>query len=270
MNRFEHRVLLTDVCTRDHAQATDEARAEVAQDVAIEVLEQKDVELRRVLHQLHAAGIDDDLFIFDVGESFFLSNLAGAANVHPIGQLHDVGFVHHGDLLPASIARVLKSPVGDSPGRGLGRDLEARHDAFGDFVFDAAVEPLGVLPNHDEIDVLVPRLDAGQVANRTDGSVEVEPLAKLDIDGGEALAHRRRTRPLEREPVFTNRVERPLGQHLTERLERGHAGMMLDPSERGLGRLKDPGCRCRYFRADSVARDENDLVRCHVLLPAQE
>ena len=48
------------------------------------------------------------------------------------------------------------------------------------------------------------------------------------------------------------------------------AGVVLDPFQRRSGRCQNPS-RCRGdFRADAVTRDENDLMRCHVLLPAQE
>ena len=59
--------LLADVGARGHAQAADEAGAEVGDDVAVEVLEQQDVEARGVEHELHAGVVDDHLVVGDLG-----------------------------------------------------------------------------------------------------------------------------------------------------------------------------------------------------------
>ena len=50
----------------DHAEAADQPRAEVRQDVAVEVRHQQHVELLGRHHQVHAGGVDDALVVLDV------------------------------------------------------------------------------------------------------------------------------------------------------------------------------------------------------------
>ncbi len=215
MNRLEHRVVIADVRAWNHTEPADEPCAKVAQHVAIEILEKKHVELRRVLHELHTTRIDDHFFILDVTESFIVVNLPCAPNEHAVGQLHDVGFVHHGDFLPAAVASVLKRPSRDTLRRRLGRHLEAGHDALGNLVFDSAVETFRVLTDDHEVDPLVPCSDARKVPNRTHGRVEVEPLAQLHVDRGETLPDGRRARSFERNPSVSNCIESRLWKHLS-------------------------------------------------------
>ena len=114
MHRFEHRVVLADVRPGNDAEAPDETRTEVAQHVAVQVLEQENVELCRVLHEAHATRVDDDLVVVDVGEALPLVHLARASNEHAVGHLHDVGLVHDGHLLATAVARIAKRPSRDS------------------------------------------------------------------------------------------------------------------------------------------------------------
>ena len=51
-----------------------------------------------------------------------------------------------------------------------------------DFVFDAAVEALGVLADDDHVDVVVARFDARHGADGADGGVEVRASCGADVD----------------------------------------------------------------------------------------
>ena len=106
------------------AQAADQAGAEVADQVAVEVLHQQHVEAGRVLHQLHAAGVDDQLLVLDV-RVLVLVDAAGAAEEQAVGHLHDVGLVEDGDLLPVAARGVAEGEAGDARAGRLGGDLEA-------------------------------------------------------------------------------------------------------------------------------------------------
>jgi hypothetical protein len=77
-------------------------------------------------------------------------------------------------------------------------------------VLDAAVEPFGVLADHDEIHVVVARPDARQRADRADRGVEVKILAQADVDRAKATPDRGGQRALEREADLRQRVERVL------------------------------------------------------------
>ena len=76
--------------------------------------------------------------------------------------------------------------------------------------------------------------------------------------------------PLRARPCLSYGVEGRFREHLPQGLKRRDAGVLLGPLERRLGRFEHTKCGSRYFRADSIARDENDLMRCHFMLPAQE
>ncbi len=59
MNGLEHSVVVADIRTRSDAQATYQAGAQVARNVAIQVREHDDVELAGIGNQVHAKRVDD-------------------------------------------------------------------------------------------------------------------------------------------------------------------------------------------------------------------
>ena len=60
---LEDRDVLADVGAGGEAEAADEAGAEVRDDVAVEVLEEQDVEAGGVEDELHAGVVHDDLVV---------------------------------------------------------------------------------------------------------------------------------------------------------------------------------------------------------------
>lgn len=72
--------------------------------------------------------------------------------------------------------------------REIGPYLEALDDAGHDLVLEPRVLPLGVLPDDDDVDVLVPGGEAGEVGAVDERGVEVELLAKLHVEGGDPAA----------------------------------------------------------------------------------
>ena len=159
MHCLKHCTLLTDVGARRDAQAADEARAEVAHDVAVQVLCEHHIKARWVLHHAHACGVDDHLVVADVW-IVRVMHFTRTANEQTVRQLHDVCFVKHRDALATAFARIAKRIVRDIARRTLSRDLDACHHALRDFVFDARVQTFGVLANDHEVDILVSRLHA--------------------------------------------------------------------------------------------------------------
>ena len=99
-------ISVAEVGAGHHAEPADEAGAQVRHDVAIQVRQQQDVELRRVHHQLHAGGVDDAVVARDVG--ILLGDLPHASQEQAVAHLHDVGLVDGGDALAAVRARVLE------------------------------------------------------------------------------------------------------------------------------------------------------------------
>ena len=60
-------IVVADVGARGDAEAADEARAEVGQDVAVEVGQHEHVVELGLLHELHAHVVDDAVLELDVG-----------------------------------------------------------------------------------------------------------------------------------------------------------------------------------------------------------
>src|SRR2546422_980320 len=67
VHRLEDGVARAQVGARHEAEPAHQARAQVGDDVAVEVLEQEHVELLRAEHELHAGVVDDQLPVMDAG-----------------------------------------------------------------------------------------------------------------------------------------------------------------------------------------------------------
>ena len=92
--------------------------AQVGEDVAVEVLEQQHVELRRVLHELHAAVVDDDLAVAD--PRMIARHAPRALEEEPVRELQDVRLVDGADLA-APFALGEREGVARDPQRGAPR-----------------------------------------------------------------------------------------------------------------------------------------------------
>ena len=102
-----------------------------------------------------------------------------------------------------------------------------------------------------------------QIAHRPHGRVEVQPLAQLHVDRGEALADRRRARPLERHAVVLDRVERLLRQDVAPAASAARPAWRSTHSSGAPGRGEDPLDRRRHLGADAVARDAHHRMCSH-------
>jgi hypothetical protein len=186
----------------------------------------------------------------------------GAADEHPVGELHDVGLVEDRDLRPPPLSGVAGGPPGD-PGTGaLGGHLGAGDDAGSDLGFDAGVESLRVLPDDHEVHSAEAGGHPLQVADGPDG-VEVEALAEAHVDGDEPLSDGRGAWPLERHPVLADGIQRLLRQHVLPVLEGAESGPTLHPGDRRVGRLQDPPDSLGDFRSDPIPRDDHHLMLIH-------
>ena len=189
-----------------------------------------------------------------------LRDVAAAVEEQPVRELHDVRLVDRGHALAGEAAGVVEGEARD-PGRGLlGDDLQALDDARHDLVLEAGVEILGVLADDDQIDVLEAARHAGEVAHRAQVGVEVERLAQPDVDAGEALADRRRHRPLQRHLVRPDRVEQRHRQRLSVLLEGDDAGVLPVPVDVETGGREDTDDGGGDLGTDAVAGNQRDGV----------
>ena len=177
MDRLEDRGLGADVGARRDAEPADQAGAQVADDVAVQVRQHQHVVQLGLLDELHAHVVDDAILELDAA-LVVRGDGPAALEEQPVGQLHDVGLVDGRHLVPAVGDRVLEGVSGDPLGRGAGDDLDALGGVGADHVLDAGVQVLGVLADDDQVDVLVARLDASHRLGRSQVGVQPEGLAK--------------------------------------------------------------------------------------------
>src|SRR4029079_4912412 len=95
-------------------QPADEARAQVADDVAVQVREDQDVVQVRLLDQLHAHVVDDPVLELDPAR-VRLGDGPAALEEQPVRQLHDVGLVDRRDLAAAVGDGVVEGEAGGTP-----------------------------------------------------------------------------------------------------------------------------------------------------------
>ena len=100
VHRFEDRGLLADIGAGRHAEAADQARHLVGQNIAEEIGGHDHIELPRVHHELHGAGIDDTIVHRDPA-FIFLGDVAANFEENAGQRLQHVGLVNDGDLLAA-------------------------------------------------------------------------------------------------------------------------------------------------------------------------
>ena len=189
--------------------------------------------------------------------------------------------MHGRHLAPAVRARVIEGELDDATrsldGDGLERDArvavrEPRAVALDPLdqllglrgallVLDPRVEVLGVLAHDDEVDVLKARAHSGVGLARPHLPEQVERFAEAHVDRAEADPYRSRDRPLERDPVAPDRLERLLRQRVAAKtLHDRLAGALDIPVERDSGGLEHAARRLGQFRPGSVAWNESHAV----------
>ena len=86
MDGFEHRALLADVRSGNEAESTNQACAQIGNNIAVKVLAQQNVELLRPHHELHRRVVDNHVGRFNV--RVFLRRGAEAFQEKSIERLH--------------------------------------------------------------------------------------------------------------------------------------------------------------------------------------
>ena len=139
-----------------------------------------DVELPRVEHQLHGAGVHDSLVDFQLAR-VRLAYLERGLPKDAGQSLEDVCLVHHGDLAPLVPDGVVEGEFGDPA--AFGARVDARGDrhrlrviADSEVVLPGDVQPFQVLTHQHDVDVLV--ASAGDKrARRPQVGIEAELFA---------------------------------------------------------------------------------------------
>ena len=121
-------------------------------------------------------------------------------------------------------------------------------------VLDAGVQVLRVLAHDDDVDAVVAGADARVRLARAHARVELELVAERDVDRAEAGADRGRDRPLERDAVALDRLERLVGKRRAGLLHHVDPGLADVPVELDARRLEDAARRPRSARGLSRRR----------------
>src|SRR3984957_16350707 len=190
VDRLEDRALGTQIRARYQAQAAHECRAQVADDVAIQIFSQQGVVLVWVHDQLHAGVVDDVLTIGDLWKAF--RHLARTAQEEPVGHLHDVCLVDRVNPVALELARVFKGKLRNAGRSLLGDDLQRLHHSRNHFMLQPDILAFRVLAHDDQIDPWIAHIHTRQVLDRTEVREEFKLLAQVHIDGGETSGNRRR------------------------------------------------------------------------------
>ena len=123
------------------------------------------------------------------------------------------------------------------------------------------VHALGVLADHDEVDLLVHARHARVQAARPDVRVQVEALAELEVRAPQAARDGRLDRPLQRHAARADRRRGSGRQRSAGPREGGAAHRLAVPLDRDAGGLDRAAGGLDHLGADPVARDQGDAVR---------
>lgn len=132
-------------------------------------------------------------------------------------------------------------------------DLKAFNNAGNDLMFEACVFTFSVLPNNDDINVIMARGQARDIETINKRRIEIEFLTKLNIERTNATTHGRNESTFETDFVFANGIDDLAwdGFHVAVDVE-------LLKEDRGVHGLHDLLHRAGDKWPDSVARDESD------------
>jgi len=173
--------LTAHVAAGNDARSANKTRSNVRQDTSVQVGGDQNIELLWAGDALHASVVDNHVVGFDCG--VILSYLLHGVPEETIRQLHDIGLVDTGYLLAV---------VGKGKGKGKlsntlrlcpGDDLQRLDHAGYGLMLKTGVLSLGVLTDDAEVDILVARLEAGNVLDQHDRCVDIELLTQSDVEG---------------------------------------------------------------------------------------
>ena len=170
---------------------------------------------------------------------------------------HDAPGAGHRDRLDRE-PRVLTQLPPREP-EELGAQLERLRRSLPEL--DALVQVLGVLADHDQVDVGVARGQPGERSGRSDRGEEVERLTELDVHAPEPRADRRGDRTLDRDARASDLLEDAFGEGGSLTLQDLGAGVLDDPLDLDTGRVEHATGRVRDLGPDAVAGDERHEVR---------
>ncbi len=197
-----------------------------------------------------------------------------------VRELHDVRLRDAGDLAPAVRPRVVEGEANDAlrrrGGDRLHRDARLERDLLRlkrvhrlddvrcvlapGLVLDPRVQILGVLANDDDVDAVVAGAHAGIRLAGAHARVQLEIVAQCDIHGAKAGTDRCRDRPLQRDAVALDRLERRVGKGRPRLVHDVDPGLLEIPVEVHARRFENASRRLGQLGARPVPGDQRDAV----------
>ena len=244
-------------------ESAHQAGRQIGNDVAVEVRHHQQVEGLRAHHQLHAGVVHDQFVVLNIRK--MRRHFAAALQKQAVAQLHDVGLVNGGHFLAALAARILEAARAIRMDAFCVMILRLSTTPGHHFVLQARVQVLGVLAKDRKVErqVVKSRLQTGQHPHRPEIRIQAQLLAQRDIDALVSAADRRGGRALQSDARDFERREDVVGNQLPVFGQRARAGLDAVPFDRDAGRVHGANCGFGYFRSDSVAGDEGNLVGHH-------
>lgn len=189
VDSLEDGALVADVSGGSETKTTDQAGAQIGQNVAVEIGHDENlVVVGRWIRDHLQAGVIEQLGVeLDVGE--FLADLASGVQEQAIGHLHDGGLVHGADLAAANLLGVLEREAEDAFRCLAGDELDRLDDTVDNDVLDSGVFSFRVLTDQHGVDAVVRSLKALDRFAGTDVGEEVESSAEGEIEGDMSLAN---------------------------------------------------------------------------------
>jgi len=182
-----------------------EPGGQVAEDVAVEIFHQQNVELVRVEHQAHCGRVHDGFFVLNVG--IFTGNLAAHFQEKPVAEFHDVGFVNGGDFLAPVTACHFERKACHTLGCIACDDFQAFDDAWYHYVLDTTVQALGVFAHDNQVDILERGFDARDAFGRAVVGKQVQALPQLHVDRAKTASDGGRDWPFQCDAVALNGLD---------------------------------------------------------------
>ncbi len=249
-----------DVRARRHAQAPHQPGYQVGQDVAEQVGRDQHVELPRVEHQLHRAGIDDDRVQLELALVLALVQVQAGLQEDAGQRLHDVRLVHDRHLLAPGGHRVLEGKFQQPAAAGAGVDAcchghRMRVVVDLHVVLVADVQAFEVLAHHHQVD-LVEAAAGHHGTCRAQIGVELELLAQAHVGRAVAAARWCFQWPLQRQTRAPDAVQNGGGQGVAGGFHAGQARDLVVEVERRAQRVEHGQCGIDDFGADAVTGNE--------------
>ena len=213
--------------------------------------------------QLHGAGVHDHFLVLQL--RVVLANLAGHVEKQARGGLHDIGLVHHRDLLAALFHRCFVGKSQQTFGLGAG-DAAAQFGGFAilaDGLAQSGIDAFDVFPHGHDVHVVIAGLHPGNGQGRAHVGEQVEGLAQGHVHGREAAAYRRGDRAFQGQAVAAEHCQGFFRYQIQPFVQGGLPGNGIFEFKAAIQGFQYPHRGIHDIRSDSVAGNHGYGILVH-------